>query len=273
MNGSNHYNSGYTSTYTACHEHNAYISPFTQPGNLSIAGSAGWKMVKDCDLIINLDAAFKPLLSPPEPPKPTVKTSSEFWEELTKHEFPIEAKEEAVPKKIAEVIDIRWNDFKIPNLTPAFWQALWLGVEHKANEHPDKEYEILFTCQGGHGRTGTSMACFLVASGIYDPLSAIKWVRENYCKSAVENMDQEKYLWYVGAAFLQAEGHDANRILALKEEYEKWCNKNFPSKSTVPASAGYAKGSSSPQRWDHKLQKWIDIDDKKSDDNYDLGWM
>lgn len=265
-----HYSTGYTTTYTACHDHNKYMQPFTTPKELFIAGSAGWKMDKDCDLIINLDAVYKGLLSPPAPARPTVEASSEYWGELQQYEFQGEQKEEEKPKKNAEIIDVRWADFKVPNLTAAFWYALWQKVEKRIEEHPDQDYELLFTCQGGHGRTGTAMACFLAASGAYDPLTAIKWVRQYYCKSAVENRDQEKYLWYVGASILRSEGHEQAVIDKLKGEYDEWCDKNYSSKSTYTGS-GFARGSSKPMRYNSKLNAWEDYDtaDKeKSKDDY-----
>lgn len=45
-------------------------------------------------------------------------------------------------------------------------------------------------CLGGHGRTGTGLACLAVLVGApRDP--AVSWVRENYCSLAVETSVQE----------------------------------------------------------------------------------
>ena len=59
-------------------------------------------------------------------------------------------------------------------------------------------------CFGGHGRTGTFVACMMVACG-WKGKDAIKEVRNNYCKSAIESASQEKL---------------------IEEELPKWINKN-----------------------------------------------
>jgi protein-tyrosine phosphatase len=45
-------------------------------------------------------------------------------------------------------------------------------------------------CLGGHGRTGTALACLAVLTG-YPAAGAVAWVRANYCPKAVETADQE----------------------------------------------------------------------------------
>lgn len=52
--------------------------------------------------------------------------------------------------------------------------------------------EIAMGCLGGHGRTGTVLSA-LVAHVTKNP-DAIKWVRDNYCKKAVESKDQVDFL-------------------------------------------------------------------------------
>ena len=48
-------------------------------------------------------------------------------------------------------------------------------------------------CLGGHGRTGTALACLAVLVG-YPPPDAVAWVRANYCPSAVETAEQESFV-------------------------------------------------------------------------------
>jgi hypothetical protein len=43
---------------------------------------------------------------------------------------------------------------------------------------------------GGHGRTGTALACLAVLAGC-PPAGAVAWVRANYCQSTVETAEQE----------------------------------------------------------------------------------
>ncbi len=48
-------------------------------------------------------------------------------------------------------------------------------------------------CIGGHGRTGTVLACMAVLAGV--PAShAVKWVREHYCPRAVQEPSQEYWM-------------------------------------------------------------------------------
>jgi hypothetical protein len=48
-------------------------------------------------------------------------------------------------------------------------------------------------CFGGHGRTGTTLACLAVLSG-HPPGEAVTWVRANYCADAVETAEQEAFV-------------------------------------------------------------------------------
>jgi protein-tyrosine phosphatase len=45
-------------------------------------------------------------------------------------------------------------------------------------------------CLGGHGRTGTALACLAVLAGC-PSAEAVAWVRANCCPSAVETSEQE----------------------------------------------------------------------------------
>jgi hypothetical protein len=48
-------------------------------------------------------------------------------------------------------------------------------------------------CWGGHGRTGTALACLAVLAGT--PASeAVRWIRDAYCRGAVETPDQERFV-------------------------------------------------------------------------------
>jgi hypothetical protein len=51
-------------------------------------------------------------------------------------------------------------------------------------------------CIGGHGRTGTMLACMLVLNGM-KPAAAIKFVHKKYCTEAIESDLQEWYIeWF-----------------------------------------------------------------------------
>lgn len=46
---------------------------------------------------------------------------------------------------------------------------------------------------GGHGRTGTALACLARLDGV-PAGDAVAWVREHYCRQAVETVDQEAFV-------------------------------------------------------------------------------
>ena len=52
-------------------------------------------------------------------------------------------------------------------------------------------------CLGGHGRTGTALACLAILSG-HPPGEAVAWVRANYCTNAVETAEQEAFVVGLG---------------------------------------------------------------------------
>lgn len=57
--------------------------------------------------------------------------------------------------------------------------------------HADKRVEV--GCLGGHGRTGTALACLAVLSG-HRADEAVAWVRSSYCTMAVETAEQEAFV-------------------------------------------------------------------------------
>jgi protein-tyrosine phosphatase len=48
-------------------------------------------------------------------------------------------------------------------------------------------------CVGGHGRTGTALACLAALSG-KPAQEAVAWVRTNYCSKAVETPEQGAFV-------------------------------------------------------------------------------
>lgn len=245
------YGTGYT--YVSCkHINNAYWRPFDKDktgGNILIAGSSNFDAVADCDLIVNLHTTPVSAYKPPLPPKDTITCSDESMVELFK-EFnaPPPAPKKTIVKT-PKTITIDWPDYGIPNLAAPFWERLFQYVLDMPVVPGSETIEVLFTCQGGNGRTGTAMCCFLIGSGAYDPLEAIKHVRSGYCGKAVESQKQEDYIWRVGAWFLKREGHDEQAIMKLKNKYEDWIDdftkpsgkkKDFPpSDKKTAALLGY----------------------------------
>jgi hypothetical protein len=83
---------------------------------------------------------------------------------------------------------VDWPDFGLPRDTTALRAALE-DVLDRARQGDRVE----LGCWGGHGRTGTALACLAVLAGT--PASeAVAWVRENYCEKAVETPMQEAFV-------------------------------------------------------------------------------
>ena len=82
---------------------------------------------------------------------------------------------------------IRWPDFRLPADKPAFAAALREVWERLGTER------VELACHGGHGRTGTALACLAILDGI-PAGEAVAFVRDNYAKRAVETPWQHRFV-------------------------------------------------------------------------------
>jgi protein-tyrosine phosphatase len=82
---------------------------------------------------------------------------------------------------------VRWRDFGLPtdaaDARAAFAEA-WRRAERERVE---------VACAGGHGRTGTALACLAVLDGV-DPGEAVAFVRAGYARRAVETPGQRRFV-------------------------------------------------------------------------------
>lgn len=88
---------------------------------------------------------------------------------------------------------LEWPDFGVPDD-----RATVLAVLNSLllRAHAGKGVEL--GCLGGHGRTGTALACLAVLAG--KPADeAVAWVRQNYCIRAVETPEQEAFVLGIAA--------------------------------------------------------------------------
>lgn len=83
---------------------------------------------------------------------------------------------------------VDWPDFGVPG-DPAALAGILTTVRDRARA--GKRVEI--GCIGGHGRTGTTLACLAVLGGL-PAGDAVAWVRANFCAAAVENVGQEAFV-------------------------------------------------------------------------------
>lgn len=165
---------GFTSTG---YEVKSYSPHFHPPTEVITGGPEGWSISagkrdncedngNDFDIVMNLTG------------RSIMQTHSIPIPEL--------AKWESGGAKFREML-MDWPDYGVTDLPAQFW------IDVVAYLRAKKAKLVVF-CVGGHGRTGTAIACFLVTALKWDAEKSIKWVRKNYCKRAIEGAKQEKYI-------------------------------------------------------------------------------
>jgi hypothetical protein len=83
---------------------------------------------------------------------------------------------------------VAWPDFGVPADPDAIRVPLQRLL---ARARSGEVVEV--GCVGGHGRTGTALACLAVLSGV-SPAQAVDWVRTHYCPDAVETDAQRTFV-------------------------------------------------------------------------------
>ena len=82
---------------------------------------------------------------------------------------------------------VRWPDFWLPSDPAAAASVL-----HEAWERTVAE-RVEIACPGGHGRTGTALACLAVLDGL-PGREAIAYVRRHYDPRSVETPWQRRFV-------------------------------------------------------------------------------
>lgn len=88
---------------------------------------------------------------------------------------------------------LRWPDFRLPSDRADARDALIDAWERSA------EQRVEIACDGGHGRTGTALACLAVLDGV-PANEAVQYVRDRYDPHAVETPWQHRYVARFGAS-------------------------------------------------------------------------
>jgi protein-tyrosine phosphatase len=92
-----------------------------------------------------------------------------------------------------------WPDFGVPTSTDAAVDEI-RGAFSRARQGEAVEV----ACVGGHGRTGTVLACMAILAGV--PVDqAVAWVRKVYCARAVQEPAQQ--YWIEQRAAKALDGH------------------------------------------------------------------
>jgi protein-tyrosine phosphatase len=82
---------------------------------------------------------------------------------------------------------LQWPDFRLPTDRAAAEEALreaWALAETERVE---------IACAGGHGRTGTALACLAVLDGVPNA-EAVAYIRKHYRRRAVETPGQRRFV-------------------------------------------------------------------------------
>jgi hypothetical protein len=82
---------------------------------------------------------------------------------------------------------LRWPDFRLPadeaDVLPTLTEAWQRAVAER----------VEIACAGGHGRTGTALACLAILDGV-PATKAVAFVRDHYDPHAVETPGQRRYV-------------------------------------------------------------------------------
>jgi len=89
---------------------------------------------------------------------------------------------------------VAWPDFGVPEDPTELQHGLGTLWDRA---HRGESVEL--GCLGGHGRTGTALACLAVLAG-HPADDAVRWVRQAYCPGAVETAAQESFVRRWGEA-------------------------------------------------------------------------
>lgn len=181
-----------------CQHDPAKVPIFSQDGvSLFIADSTGAKAhYKEFDAVIDGGSVIYPF----KPDRP-VDGDAEYANLLNTYASEVPA---------TRIIKITWIDRAAPPLLPGAWPALAQTL--KGN--------ILTCCQGGHGRSGTSLVALMMCLSDYTPKEAIIHLRAAHCPRAIESKVQHDYLNDL-AAFLgrPEDAHEAEQVKDYKAAF------------------------------------------------------
>ncbi|CAN5311446.1 hypothetical protein BH24ACT9_BH24ACT9_08320 [soil metagenome] len=82
---------------------------------------------------------------------------------------------------------VRWPDFRLPSERQDAGSAL---IEAWVRTHTQR---VEIACGGGHGRTGTALACIAILDGV-PAHEAVAFVRAHYSARAVETPGQRRFV-------------------------------------------------------------------------------
>lgn len=203
----------YSSLGDWCHHDPTALPVFSAPGiDLFIADAPGCRShwtefdyVIDAGDVLTLYAATKR----------TLMGDPELVKVLAPHALDQPSDPAATTK--TKVLKVDWYDRKAPKLAVTFWDELLKAVRAPADSPNTR---LLCVCQGGHGRSGTSLVALMMCLTDYSPLDAITHLRAIHCPRAIESKEQHAYLNEL-AIYLNREPNalDAESVKSFKDRF------------------------------------------------------
>jgi hypothetical protein len=83
---------------------------------------------------------------------------------------------------------LEWPDFGVPRNLEATD-----AVIRDAFARARRGEQVEVACVGGHGRSGTILACMAILAGV-PPSEAVAWLRQSYCERAVQEPSQQYWV-------------------------------------------------------------------------------
>lgn len=120
----------------------------------------------------------------PKPSSPRLEGDPALCEALEQY-----AVESAPIASGPRILQIDWYDRKAPPLHPAFWPDL---AQRLLDDESLKR--VLVCCQGGHGRSGSTLVALMMCYTDYNSIDAITHLRAVHCARAIESIEQHEYL-------------------------------------------------------------------------------
>lgn len=145
--------------------------------------------------------------------------------------------DEGLEKFINPVISLDWQDGEAFQFGADFWQAVLAKIRKEKRD-------VLCMCTGGHGRTGTMLSIFAGLTGACksDP---VQFVRDRYCKNAVEEPEQIEYIKKITHLEVQAKASSAGRgwgnMFSLKDWHEFYDQYKGVKSTDVKDKDGYIR--------------------------------
>jgi hypothetical protein len=171
---------------------------------LWIADASGMRAYKDkFDLTLDCGQIFSQSMI--DAMNPLGGNANELIKELSKHHIA------SGGDGSNRILKIDWFDRQAPPLHPQFFIDLANRIKGK----------VCTACQGGHGRSGTSLVCLMMAlTPDYTPYDAICHLRALHCPRAIESTVQHQYIdWMAKVLGREENGVEVKEVKSFKDAF------------------------------------------------------